>query len=189
MTSDNTTTVVEQNNETKPADSETIEKQSADTGNVNPDSVPYARFNELSKDRKKLQAEIDAMKAQQEEARLARMEEEGKTKELYSEVKAENKTLKEQNAYYKNLEQQERDGLLAQLPDDERDIYGDLSTTKLRAHVSKMRKAQSVNTDKSSAMRGNSLGIKHDSDIWNMNPKDRKKSWGDIVSHFKNKKK
>ena len=100
MTKDTTTSVVEQNNDTKPAVNENDANQPADTGNVNPDSVPYARFNELSKQNKKLQKQMDEINSEREEARIKRMEEEGKTKELYSELQIKNKALEEKNAYY-----------------------------------------------------------------------------------------
>ena len=187
MTQDTKTSAVEQNNDTKPAENENLENQTAETGNVNPDSVPYARFNEETKKSKKLQAEIDKINADREDARIKRMEEEGQTKELYTELQIKSKKLQEENSYYKGLEQQEREGLLAQIPESEREIYEDLSTLKLRAHVSKISKSQSMNTDKSSAVRGNNLGIKHDSEIWKMDSKDRNKNWKDVLNHFKKK--
>ena len=185
MTKDPTTSVVEQNNDTKPAVNENDANQPADTGNVNPDSVPYARFNELSKQNKKLQKQMDEINSEREEARIKRMEEEGKTKELYSELQIKNKALEEKNAYYEGLEEQERESLLSQIPDGERSIYEDLSTLKLRAHVENIAKLQNVKTDKSAPLRGNNLGIKHDSEIWKMDPKDRKKNWGNVIKHFK----
>ena len=185
MTKDTNTSVAEQNSDTKTADKENVANQPADTGNVNPDSVPYARFNELSKQNKKLQKQIDEINSEREEARIKRMEEEGKTKELYSELQIKNKALEEKNAYYQELEEKERESLLSQIPEGERSIYEDLTTLKLRAHVENISKLQNVRTDKSAPLRGNNLGIKDDSDVWKMDKSDRRKNWSDVIRHFK----
>ena len=185
MKEDTNTSVADQNSDTKPAVNENDANQPADTGNVNPDSVPYARFNELSKNNKKLQEQMDSINTEREDARVKRMEEEGKTKELYSELQVKNKALEEKNSYYQGLEEQERESLLSQIPDGERAIYEDLSTLKLRAHVENIAKLQNVRTDKSAPLRGNNLGIKHDSDVWKMDQKDRQKNWSDVIKHFK----
>ena len=50
MTKDTTTSAVEQNNDTKPADNENVANQPAVQGNDTPtDNVPYGRFNEVNK--------------------------------------------------------------------------------------------------------------------------------------------
>ena len=53
-----TNPAVEQNNDTKPAVNENDVNQTADTGNDTPDNAPYARFNEISRQNKKLQEKI-----------------------------------------------------------------------------------------------------------------------------------
>ena len=59
MTDNTENPAVEKNNDTKPADNENVVNQTADTGNDTPDSVPYARFNNITKQNKKLQTQID----------------------------------------------------------------------------------------------------------------------------------
>ena len=188
MIKDTKTSVAEQNTDTKPADNKNVENNTADTGNVNPDNIPYARFNEVTKQNKKLAEKLKAIESAQEESRLAKLEEDGQFKEIISEQKATLKSYEEKIAYYNNLEQEERDGLLSQLSKDDQEIYGDLSTSKLRTHIGNISKANSVRTDKSAPVRGNNLGIKNDADIWKMDKQDRQKNWSDIVSHFTRKK-
>tara|TARA_Y100001963_G_C6782513_1_gene450769 strand:+ start:192 stop:755 length:564 start_codon:yes stop_codon:yes gene_type:complete len=184
----NESSVVEQNNDTQSADKQNVANQTAVEGNDSPNSVPYARFNEIVKQNKKLNDKLDKLSKQQEADRMKEMEEQNKFQELYTELKAQNQKLTEKNEYYGKLEQEERDGLLAQLSEEEQEIYSDLPTTKLRTHIANMSSKNAVASDKSAAIRGNNLKIKHDSDIWKMNSQDRKSSWGDVLNHFKNKK-
>jgi len=181
--------VVEQNNDTQSADNQNVDNQTAVQGNDSPNSVPYARFNEIVKQNKKLNDKLDNLSKQQEAQRTKEMEEQNKFQELYTELKASNAQLSEKNDYYMKLEEEERNGLLSQLSEEEQEVYSELSTSKLRTHIANMQNKASVATDKSAVVRGNNLNIKTDNDIWKMNPSDRKANWGSVVSHFKNKKK
>jgi len=188
MTQDTQNPAVEKNNDTKPAVNQNDANNTADTGNVNPDNVPYARFNEVTKQNKKLLDKLTAFENKQEESRVAKLEAEGKHNELIAEQKAKLQSYEEKLTYYSNLEQQERDGLLSQIPQNQQEIYQDLSTLKLREHIKLMSESKSLKTDTSGTVRGNSLGIKDDADIWKMDTNDRKKNWGDVLRHFKQKK-
>ena len=75
MTNNTQTSVDEQNSDTKPADNKNVENNTADTGNVNPDNIPYARFNEVTKQNKSLQEKLNAIESKQEENRVAKLEE------------------------------------------------------------------------------------------------------------------
>ena len=187
MTQDTKTSADDKNIEMKPSDKENVVNQTADTGNDTPDSVPYARFNDVTKQNRKLQEKIKATKDKQESERVSRLEEQNKYQELYSESQTKIKSYEDKLAYHEALEQQEREGLLLQLPDEQKKIYGDLPTAKLRDHVNLVSKTNSLRTDKSAPIRGNNLGIKHDSDIWKMDKTDRQKNWGDVIRHFKKK--
>ena len=187
MTKDATTSAVEKNNDTKPADKENVVNQTADTGNDTPDNVPYARFNELTRQNKKLQEKIKATKDKQEADRVASLEEQNKYQELYSEAQTKIADYEKKLEYHDKLEQEERESLLLQLPDEQRKIYEDLPTSKLRDHVQLTSKNTALRTDKSAPIRGNNLGIKNDADIWKMDKSQRQKSWGDVIRHFKKK--
>ena len=185
MTKDTNTSVAEQNSDTKPADNENVVNQPAvNQGNDTPENaIPYARFNELNKQYKSLQDEMSSMKANQDKQRTARMEEEGKFKELNAELQTKNEKLIEQNNYYLEQEQKERDTLLGKLPEDDRGIYEDLSTEKLRKHLESVSSRTSVPTDKSNAVRGNVLS--DDKDIFAMSTEDKRKNWTAYLNKFK----
>ena len=82
MTQDTNNPVVEQNNETKPADNENVVNQTADTGNETPDKVPYARFNKQVKQTKALQTQIDEMKSLMEEKKIKESDDLSELKDL-----------------------------------------------------------------------------------------------------------
>ena len=186
MTQDTNNPVVEQNNETKPADNENVVNQPAVKGNDTPtDNVPYARFNEVNKQKRELETQLQESKARDEKNRISQMEEQGKYKELNAELQTKYDTLKKQNAYYQEQEQKERETLLQKLPESERSVYGDLSTDKLRIHISNVSKMQGIRTDKSGQVRGSNLDIQNDSEIWKMDQKNRQKNWSDVIKHFK----
>jgi hypothetical protein len=185
MTKDTNTSVVEQNNDTKPADNQNVDnKPAVNQGNDSPENmIPYARFNELNKNYKTLQEEMTKMKDSQEQRRTKQMEEQGKFKELNAELVAENQKLKEQNGLYVAKEQQERETLLGKLSEDDQAIYGDLSTNKLKKHIEFIEKKSSIPTDKSKAIRGNVLP--EDKDIFKMSGDEAKKNWTAYLNKFK----
>ena len=184
-----TNPAVEQNNDTKPAENQNVDNQTADTGNDTPDSVPYARFNEITRQNKKLQEQIKKDEEARESARIKQMEEEGKTKELYAELQIESKSLKEKVAHYEEIEKQERDSLLEQLSEEDRELYGNLSTPSLKKHLSKMSINTTVPTDKSTPIRKSGLNIKDTEEIWDMKGNVKRDNWDKIVNFYNNKKK
>ena len=187
MTKDANASAVEQNNETKPADNENVVNQTADTGNDTPDSVPYARFNEVNKKYSSMQNELQSLKQAQEDARVKQMEEQGQYKERNAELSDENKKLKEKLAYHDELEAKERESLLMDMSEEHRVIAEDLSTRKLKNYAKLITKNTSLRTDKSAPVRGNNLGIKNDAEIWKMDKAERSKNWTDVIRHFKKK--
>jgi len=182
MKKDTNDSVVEQNNDTKPADTQNVDNNSAVEGNDNPNNVPYARFNEIVKSNKEMKERLESLKADKEAQRVKQMEEQGQYKEINTELQAKIDKLTEQNNYYVEIEKKERETLLSKLPDDDREVYGDLSTEKLKAHIDRNFK-QSVPTDKSNAVRGNVLP--DDKNLWDMSPEDQKKNWTAYLNKFK----
>ena len=57
-------------------------------------------------------------------------------------MKSENEKLKPIVETFKIQDQKRRENLLDQLPDEDREIYQDLSTNKLEAHVGKLKNAK-----------------------------------------------
>ena len=185
MTKDTNTSVAEQNSDTKPADNQNVDNQTAvNQGNDSPENtIPYARFNELNKNYKALQDDLAEMKANQEKQRTARMEEEGKYKELNAELQSKNDKLVEQNSVYLAQEKAKRESLLGKLSEEDQAIYGDLSTEKLEKHIATLESRTSVATDKSKAVRGNVLPA--DKDIWSMSKEEKNKNWKAYLNKFK----
>ena len=185
MTDNTENPAVEKNNDTKPADNENVVNQTADTGNDTPDNVPYARFNNITKQNKKLQTQIDEMKSMMEEKKIKESTDLAELKDLSIE---QSSRLKEYEAKFKVIEEkeaQEHSLLLEQIPEDAREIYGKLNVNDLRKLVAKANK-QSVSTDKSAPIRSG-LKVNDTEDIWSMSSENKRKNWGDIVNFYKKK--
>jgi hypothetical protein len=175
--------VAEQNSDTKPAENENLDNQTAVSGVDNPNNVPYARFNEVVKSNKDMTKKLQDLMSSKEADRVKTMEEQGQYKELNTELQSKIDTLTEKNNYYVEQERIERDNLLSKLPEDDRKIYGDLSTNKLKTHIEKFSQKSNVQTDKSNAVRGNVLP--DDKNIWDMSSEDKRKNWTAYLNKFK----
>ena len=72
------------------------------------------------------------------------MEEEGKYKELNTELTTKIDKLQEQNAYFMELENKERDNLLGKLPEDDREDFVDLPLNQLSKVVNKFKTTEVI---------------------------------------------
>ena len=147
------------------------------------DSIPYARFNEVTKQKKDLEAKLREFEQKQEASRVKAMEEQGKFKELNSELTTKLQSYEEKLNVYAEKEAKEREDLVSQLDDQDKEVYGSLSNDQLRKHLSKVQKPQSVNTNSTQPIRdvsGNTV-----SDWTKLDPKDKRSNWASIVKSFK----
>ena len=190
MTKDANTSAVEQNNETKPADNENVVNQTADTGNDTPDSVPYARFNELNKkyqsENKTLKDKLESLEAKQEEARIKDTNDLEEAKSIIAEKNAQLKELVEYKAKKEEGEAKKRELLLDKLSDEDKEMYSNLTNTQLEKHIERNTKIVTP-TDKSNAVRGTTFNP-NEKDIWSMESSERQKNWTSYLSNFTKKK-
>ena len=121
--------------------------------------VPQSRLNEvIAKSNttiEKLTEENNQFKAKEEQARKKQLEAEGKQSEIIAE---QDKTIEKLQSYYDNNEQkrtERRSKLLETIPENQRNIYKELSLEGLEEHI-KMSQGVKVNTDtRQSNRRGN----------------------------------
>ena len=185
MTNDTKNPVVEQNNDTKPADNENVVNQTADTGSDTPDSVPYARFNQQVKQTKELQSQLNELNAKIESKKIKDIKEIDEAKQLVAEYKDKLDKQEAELKIVRDEKAQKREILLGKLSDEDKEIYGGLSNKQLEDHIAKQQKVP-VNTDKSQAVRGSTIddGVNPFTD---MNPDERKKNWGEVLRKYTNK--
>ena len=187
---DNTeTSAGHEKTDTKPADNENVVNQTADTGSDTPDNIPYARFNDMNK---KHTAKIDSL--QKKLNKVLSDNEEKAIKETNDLTEAKTK-LAEQNDLIKELQSykgvieeeraKQREELLGNLSDDDRELYGSLSNEQLQNHLTKHNANKSVNTDKSQAVRGSAFP--DDKNIFEMDKDERKKNWTEYLKKYTNK--
>tara|TARA_R110000824_G_scaffold165201_2_gene341760 strand:+ start:1524 stop:2087 length:564 start_codon:yes stop_codon:yes gene_type:complete len=158
-----------------------------DMGNDKPvDAIPYARFNEINKQKKDLESQLNDFKAKQEANRVKNMEEQGQYKELNAELISKVTKYEEKLDVYAVKEAKEREDLLSQLDDQDKEVYGTLGNDQLRKHLSKGQKPQSINTNTTQPVRDTS-GNKV-TDWTTMSPQEKRDNWGAILKSYTNKK-
>ena len=162
---------------------ENVSVEATDSDNNTVDSIPYARFNEVTKQKKELEAKLKERDAKDEANRVKRLEEQGKYKELNAELSSKVSKYEEKLNVYAEKEAKEREDLISQLDDQDKEVYGSLSNGQLRKHLSKVQKPQSVNTNSTQPIRdvsGNKV-----TDWTKMDPQDKRDNWGSILKSFK----
>ena len=157
-----------------------VEATDNDTNTV--DSIPYARFNEVNKKYKQEQADNKALRDEKEKSRISIMEEQGKHKERNVELTTENQVLKDKLSVYAEKEAKEREDLITQLDDQDKEVYGNLTNGQLRKHLAKS-KTQPVNTNTTQPIRdvsGNT--VKNWSSL---SPDEKRSNWKSVLKSYK----
>tara|TARA_Y100001938_G_scaffold45848_1_gene63662 strand:- start:4731 stop:5291 length:561 start_codon:yes stop_codon:yes gene_type:complete len=147
------------------------------------DSIPYARFNEVTKQKKELEAKLKDYEAKQEENRVKRLEEQGKYKELNAELTSKVNKYEEKLNVYAEKEAKEREDLISQLDDQDKEVYGSLSNDQLRKHLAKGQKPAPATINTTQPIRDKS-GNKV-SDWTNLSKGDKQSNWKDILKSYK----
>ena len=160
--------------------------EATDNENKPVESIPYARFNEVTKKNKELEAKLKDYQAKQEANRVKAMEEQGKYKELNAELTSKLQTQEEKLSVYAEKEAKEREDLISQLDDQGKEVYGSLSNDQLRKHLSNVQKPQPANTNSTQPIRdasGNKVA-----DWTKMTPQEKRDNWTSILKSYQNKK-
>ena len=165
---------------------ENVSVESTDNDNKAVESIPYARFNEVTKKNKELAAKLKDYQAKQEANRVKAMEEQGKFKELNAELTTKLQSQEEKLNVYAEKEAKEREDLLSQLDDQDKEVYGSLSNDQLRKHLSKEQKPQTAHTNTTQPIRDASG--KKIADWTTMTPQEKRDNWGSILKSYTNKK-
>ena len=160
-----------------------VEATGNDTNTV--ESIPYARFNEVNKQKKELEAKLKEFNDTQEANRIKAMEEQGKYKELNAELTSKVNKYEEKLNVYAEREAKEREDLISQLDDQDKEVYGSLSNDQLRKHLDKSNKPQTANTNTTPPIRdasGNKI-----TDWTKMSPSEKRENWGTILKSYTKK--
>jgi hypothetical protein len=113
------------------------------------------------------------------------MEEQGKYKELNKELSEKLNSYEEKLNVYAEKEAKEREDLISQLDDKDKDLYGALNNDQLRKHLSKVQKSQSVATNTTQAVRDVSNTKVND---WtSLSSEDKRSNWKDIIKTYTKK--
>ena len=164
---------------------ENVSVETTDSDKKTVESIPYARFNEVTKQNQEYKTKLKEFEAKQEEDRIKAMEEQGKYKELNAELSTKVKTYEEKLNVYAEKEQKEREDLISQLDDQDKEVYGSLSNDQLRKHLSKSQKQESVNTNTTPPVRDASG--KKVADWTTMTPQEKRENWTSILKSYQKK--
>ena len=162
---------------------ENVSVETTDSDKKTVESIPYARFNEVTKQNQEYKTKLKEFEAKQEEDRIKAMEEQGKYKELNAELSTKVKTYEEKLNVYAEKEQKEREDLISQLDDQDKEVYGSLSNDQLRKHLSKVQKPQTAPTNSTQPIRdtsGNKVA-----DWTNLSPDEKRSNWKSILKSYK----
>lgn len=107
-------------------------------------TVPYGRFKEVNDSLKAMREEMATFKADQEAVRQAKLEADGKTKQLLEESRATVAKLQPIADQFEADQKARRETATSKLPEDQREIYGDMEIGKLEAHVALLEKQNSA---------------------------------------------
>tara|TARA_Y100000361_G_scaffold146649_1_gene157323 strand:- start:161 stop:721 length:561 start_codon:yes stop_codon:yes gene_type:complete len=162
-------------------DNVSVETTANDTTTV--DSIPYARFNEVTKQKRELENKLKEIEAKQEAGRVKAMEEQGKYKELNAELTTKLTSYEEKLAVYAEKEKKEREDLISQLDDQDKEVYGSLSNDQLRKHLSKAQKPQTAPTNSTQPIRD--MSGKKVADWTNLSPEEKRSNWKSILKSYK----
>ena len=138
---------VEQNSETNPS-----------TQADNKNDVPYTRFqevngqkNQFKSENEGLKAELEKVKAAQEDARQEALKKNSEFETLYNETDTLNKKLSEQIGVYKANEEQERTDMMKQVPEDDVEFTSGMNNATLRKFINKSQ--SNINAGKTDSSR------------------------------------
>lgn len=100
--------------------------------------IPQSRFNEVISAKKELEDRLAKIEADRKANAEKRLTEEGKFKELNEQLAKERDAFKAQADEWKTFQDSRRKTLIEKLPEEDRDIYGELSLDKLEKVVGKI---------------------------------------------------
>ena len=159
------------------------------------ENVPEERFEKVIAERndartklETLQTQINDLTAKQKQREEAELEKKGEYKDLLAKTRTELEQYKNKADKLDAYETSRREQLMRNIiNDDDKSIAEGLSLEKLEKFANRV--SVSANSGKSVNSRPKTLtekiNIKNDSDIWDMDSKDRKGNWKAIVDSFK----
>ena len=124
---------------------QTAEDNSATNPSTQADAkndVPYTRFqevngqkNQFKSENESLKAELDKVKAAQEDARQDALKKNSEFETLYKESDEMAKKLSEENKAYKQREQEDRERMIEKVPEEQRVFTNGMSNSVLAQYI------------------------------------------------------
>ena len=157
---------------------------SGDTGATESIESLKFRLSKALQQRDDVRTQLGVKAEADEDARLKKMEEDGKLKELLTEQDKVIEILKVKADAGEQLLKDQHTRLLEQLPEDDREDFADLPINQLAKVVSKLKATESIRPEIPSvkgAVKGESKPLKN---FWSMNKEDQDANWNDTVDGY-----
>ena len=116
-----------------------------EVGKTEDNSIPYSRFKEVNEAKKTLEKQLADIEAKIKAESEKKLEEEGKFKELNEKLAKERDVYKVQAEQWNQYQEVRRKALIEKIPEEDREIYDELSLSKLEKAVEKFNKNVKVN--------------------------------------------
>ena len=139
-------------------------------------SVPGKRFRELNETKKNLESELMQLKSKIKEREVQEAEEKEDWRKLYEDTKAERDQFKVQAEKFQQIESARKDRILESFPENLREKMSALDSDTLEQMKTELNnKVPQVDNSGGGVSGGKTLSWK------DMNPKDRRKNFADIM--------
>ncbi|MAE81090.1 MAG: hypothetical protein CMB80_00030 [Flammeovirgaceae bacterium] len=141
-------------------------------------SVPYSRFKEVNEKMKSLETKLAKVTESDTKRRQKRMAEDGKKDELIAELNGTIETLSPYREKLETYETERKQALLANLSEDDRELFGDLPISKLEKIVER----QDTKVTPTNAKAGGAIHMQKP--LGDMSAEDQRRNWGDIIKNY-----
>ena len=152
------------------------------------ESIPYDRFKQVNDEKNALKSKLDEFISAQEASKKKKLEEEGRYKELLEKADSEINELKTYKEKFDQYENNRRESLLSNVPEDEREKLSSLDLDTLEYVVTKVQNTtEPANPSHIPGANRNVNKPNFQKDWSNLSDKEKKENWSDILKSFTRK--
>ena len=149
------------------------------------ESIPYDRFKQVNDEKNALKSKLDEFISAQEASKKKKLEEEGRYKELLEKADSEINELKTYKEKFDQYENNRRESLLSNVPEDEREKLSSLDLDTLEYVVTKVQNTTEPANPSHIPGANRNLDKKQLPKDWtSMDDRERRTNWSDIVKSF-----
>ena len=151
------------------------------------ESIPYDRFKQVNDEKNALKLKLDEFISAQDESKKKKLEEEGRYKELLEKADAEINDLKPYKEKFDQYENNRRESLLSNVPENEREKLSSLDLDTLEYVVTKVQNTTEPANPSHIPGANRNVDKKLEKSWMDLSDDEKKSNWSDIVKSFTRK--